>query len=326
MKAKRIDEMLANQPRLALTALPTPLVVMRRLSRIYGQRLYCKRDDLTGFAFGGSKTRKLEYLIAEAKQKQADTIVAVGGVQSNFCRVAAAAAAQLDMDCYLVLGGKMPRQPSANVVLDELLGAQLKFCSSEDCDDWEEAQELLLEDLGVEGRRVYNMPLGGSNQIGILGYVAAMAELLRDFADLGDSLQHLVIASSSGGMQAGLLVGKAVSGWPGQIWGVSAAFDKVSLANEIYALASRSAERFAVQIDPRDIHVDDSFVEPGFGQANSETLQAIERMARDEGLFLDRCYSGKAAAAMLSYLDEGRFKSSDSLCFLHSGGAVELFS
>lgn len=326
MKPERIDAILKNQARIALTSLPTPLTVLRQLSRAYGQRIYCKRDDLTGFAFGGSKTRKLEYLFAEAQQKHADTVVAVGAVQSNFCRVAAAAAAQMNMDCHLVLGGKMPRQPSANVVLDELLRAQIKFSSSEDWNDWEEAQDLLVEDLQAEGRRVYSMPLAGSNEVGLLGYVAAMAELLRDFEDIGDSLQHLVLASSSGGMQAGLLVGKVISAWPGQIWGVSVAYDKVSLANEIYDLASRLGKRFAVRIDPRDIFVDDSFVAPGFAQASAQTLQAIERMACDEGLFVDRCYSGKAAAALLSYLDEGRFSSSDSLCFLHSGGAVELFA
>ena len=324
--AERIEELLAQQPRVALSQLPTPLVALSRISRMYGQRVYCKRDDLTGFAFGGNKTRKLEYLLAEAQRAGADTIVAVGAVQSNFCRVAAAAAARAEMACYLVLGGAMPRVPTGNVALDEILGAKLKFCASQDWNDWEAAAASLAEDLRAQGKKVLAMPIGGSTEIGVLGYVAAMAELLRDFDDVNDKVHHIVLASSSGGTQAGLLVGKALSGWRGEIWGVSVAYDKVTLANEIFDIASQTAARFGVSIDPRNIHVDDSFLPPGYGRPNAETLEAIETFARLEGFFVDRVYSGKAAAALLSYLDEQRFSPAESLCFLHTGGSVELFA
>ncbi len=326
MEVTRIDQVLSQQPRVALSQLPTPLTPLSRISRLYNRRVYCKRDDLTGFAFGGNKSRKLEYLLAHAQRAGADTLVAVGAVQSNFCRMAAAAATRADMDCFLVLGGKPPSQPSGNVILDEILGAQLKFCNSDDWDDWEDAADRLAEELRDQGRQVYVMPIGGSTSVGALGYVSAFVEILRDFRRLGDRLDHIVVASSSGGTQAGLLVGRALTGWQGQVTGISVAFDKIGLAHAVYELAQRTSRLIGTEVDPHDVHVEDAFAGPGYGQPTAETLDAIEVFARLEGIFLDRTYTGKAGAALLAFLEEERFAADESVLFIHTGGAVELFA
>ncbi|MBN2358982.1 MAG: D-cysteine desulfhydrase family protein [Deltaproteobacteria bacterium] len=321
-----VDRAIALLPRVQLADLPTPLTRLSRLSHQFGRHLYCKRDDLTGFAFGGNKARKLEFLVANARQACVDTLVAIGGMQSNFCRMAAAAAARAGLDCFLVLGGSRPRTPTGNIVLDQILGAHLNYCESEDWQDWEAAAEQLTARLRRRGRNVFSMPIGGSTPIGAIGYAVGMAEILRDARRLGVAIDHIVHASSSGGTQAGLLVGKALTGWPGEIHGISVAGNKVELANRVYRVAAGAAQLVGAEISPHDVHVDDAFVGAGYGKPTEAGLVAIETFARQEGIFLDRVYTGKAGAALLSYLDVERFGPDEVVLFLHTGGAVELFA
>jgi len=321
-----VDRAIALLPRVPLAELPTPLTRLGRLSRQFGCRLYCKRDDLTGFAFGGNKTRKLEFLLANARQANVDTLVAVGGIQSNFCRVAAAAAARTGLDCFLVLGGTRPRTPSGNVVLDQILGAHINYCESDEWEDWEAAADQLTARLRRRGHNVFSMPIGGSTPIGAIGYAVAMAEILRDSKRLGIAIDHIIHASSSGGTQAGLLVGKALTGWPGQIHGISVAGRKVDLANKVFRIASGAAQLVGAKVSPHDVDVDDGFVGAGYGRPTEAGLVAIETFARQEGMFLDRVYTGKAGAALLAYLDAEHFGPDEVVLFLHTGGAVELFA
>ncbi|MFH1808463.1 MAG: D-cysteine desulfhydrase family protein [Pseudomonadota bacterium] len=326
MEPAQFEQLLAQHPRVSLAQLPTPLTPLSRLSRLYGCRLFCKRDDLTGFAFGGNKARKLEFLMAHAQRAGADTLIAVGAVQSNFCRMAAAAAARAEMDCYLVLGGTPPARPSGNLILDEILGAQLKFCDSEDWDDWEQAAVDLAEVLRARGRHVYVMPLGGSSAVGVLGYVAGFGELMRDFKRLRDTCDHIVLASSTGGTQAGLVVGRALAGWSGRVTGISVASDQLGLANDVFMLAQKAARLTGTRVSARDVRVDDGYVGEGYGVPTAETLDAIEVFARLEGIFLDRVYTGKAAAALLDYLEQERIAADETVVFWHTGGGVELFA
>lgn len=321
-----VDRAVALLPRVALAELPTPLTRLARLSRQFGRRLYCKRDDLTGFAFGGNKARKLEFLLANARQANVDTLVAVGGVQSNFCRLAAAAAARTGLDCFLVLGGTRPRTPSGNVVLDQILGARINYCESDSWEDWEQAAEQLTARLRRRGHNVFSMPIGGSTPIGAIGYAVALAEILRDARRLGINIDHIIHATSSGGTQAGLLVGKALTGWPGQIHGICVAGRKVDLANKVFRIANSAAQLVGAKVSPHDVDIDDAFLGAGYGRPTEAGLVAIETFARQEGLFLDRVYTGKAGAALLSYLDAERFAANEVVLFLHTGGAVELFA
>jgi D-cysteine desulfhydrase len=197
--------------------LPTPVHELQALSQISDCRVFCKRDDLTGFAFGGNKARKLDFLVSDALASKCDTLLAVGANQSNFCRMVAGYGSVHGMDVYLVLGGGKPDIPTGNLRLDHMLGAKCHHVDSPDWDEWESRAAALEKELKHEGRTVYRMPIGGSTAIGALGYVDAMSEILDDEKRLGVHFSVIVFASSSAGTQAGLVVGKSIAKWPGQV-------------------------------------------------------------------------------------------------------------
>ncbi|MFC1824696.1 1-aminocyclopropane-1-carboxylate deaminase/D-cysteine desulfhydrase [Thermodesulfobacteriota bacterium] len=327
MEAKLIylKEKLEGFPRKPLSLTPTPCHRLDYLSNTYQAEVYCKRDDMTGFGFGGNKSRKLEFLIGEALSKGCDTLVTSGGIQSNFCRLTAAAGSVAGMEVHLILGGGIETEPTGNVLLDEMLGAKIYYVSSTDWDDWENESKRVTAKLVEEGRKVFRMPIGGSVPIGAAGYVNVFLEIMNDQNELGVAFDHIIHATSSGGTQAGLVVGKAMTDWPGRISGIAVTADKQSLEKTALDLSIQTAGLLGGQVDPESIIVDDRYIGDGYALRTSGAERAIEIFARREGIFLDHVYTGKAASALMDWLEKGKLKNQRVL-FLHTGGQVELFA
>lgn len=325
-KIGQANRALSRFPRVKISVLPTPLHRIERLSRELSINLYCKRDDLTGFALGGNKTRKLDYLIADALRQKADTIVTTGGVQSNFCRIAAAAGKANGMDVHVVLGGARPAKPTGNLLLTYLFGATVHFVDATDWIMWETEASALTKRLTADGKRVYQLPVGGSIPIGVLGYVEAMTEILTDCERLGISIDTIVHATSSAGTQAGLVVGKALTGWHGRIIGMGVAKDKTVLSREVRELAIQTGQLVGATICTDDVIVDDSYIGPGYAVRTKECGEAIGLFAQTEGILLDNVYTGKAAAGLIDYARRNLFRADENVLFIHTGGVVELFA
>ena len=321
-----VDAKLIGIDRQRHAVLPTPVHELPALSQLSDCRVFCKRDDLTGFGFGGNKARKLDFLVSDALRSQCDTLLAVGANQSNFCRMVAAYGSAHAMDVHLVLGGKKPDVPTGNLWLDHMLGAECYHVDSSDWDEWEARAAALETDLRQEGRTVYRMPVGGSTVIGALGYVAAMSEIMDDEKRLGLRFSAVVFASSSAGTQAGLVVGKSIADWPGQVLGFSVAKDSKRLQQDVFNLAQETASRLGTSIDRRTVCVDDSYLGDGYAQKTRACEDAVHFFARKCGIFLDYVYSGKAAAGLMDYLETGCFAPGSSILFLHTGGNTELFA
>jgi len=321
-----IERKLAGIERKRHAILPTPVHELSALSGLSDCRVFCKRDDLTGFGFGGNKARKLDFLISDALSAQCDTLIAVGANQSNFCRMVAAYGSVNALAVHLVLGGKKPEIPTGNLRLDHMLGARCHHVDSSDWDEWESRAVALEAKLRKEERKVYRMPIGGSTDIGALGYVAAMSEILDDEKRLGLHFSSIVFASSSAGTQAGLVVGKSIANWPGQVLGFSVAKESRLLRKDVFTLAEKTARRLGTTIDRRSVCVDDSYLGDSYAGGTEECRDAVEFFAIKCGIFLDYVYTGKAAAGVLDYLKTGRFPSGSSILFIHTGGNIELFA
>jgi L-cysteate sulfo-lyase len=314
-----------NFRKLNYSLLPTPIHKLENLSEYLNTNVYCKRDDMTGFAFGGNKTRKLDYLIAEALDKGADTIVAVGAYQSNFCRIASAYGAVCGLDVWLVLGGKRPERITANLMLDYLFGANIKEVDSYEWNDWEEEAKKIANYLSDKGKKVYYMPIGGSTSTGALGYVDCMKEIAEYSVKEGLEFKSLFHPTGSAGTQAGLVVGKNTSKWKGTINGIAVTKDSKQIFKEVEVLAKETAKIFDIKISDSDIVVDDNYIGESYGAETEGAKEAISLFAKREGILLDNVYSGKAAAGMIDYVRKGNYTSSDNLLFVHTGGNIQLF-
>jgi D-cysteine desulfhydrase family pyridoxal phosphate-dependent enzyme len=324
-KIEYLENRIRTFPCFPLSLLPTPCHRLDRLSKDVGLEIYCKRDDLTGFGLGGNKTRKLELLIGEAMEQGCDTLVTCGGVQSNFCRLTAAAGVAAGMQVHLVLGGGRPEKETGNLILDRLVGADIHHVSSSRWDDWEAKSDALVEELDSKGRKVFRIPIGGSVPTGAIGYVSAFLEILKDEERLGVSFDHIIHATGSGGTQAGLVAGKTLTGWMGRISGISVSAGREEMEELIYELASNTAALLGGRVDRGSVQVDDRFIGPGYGVSTPEGEEAIRIFARQEGVFLDRVYTGKAASGLLAGIREGEITGKNIL-FLHTGGQPELFA
>jgi len=305
-----------------LAFLPTPLHPLERLSRHFGgPQLFIKRDDLTGLAFGGNKTRKLAFLLADAVAQHADVVVTRGAVQSNHCRQTAAAAARCGLECSLVLRGDPPDTFTGNLLLDQLLGARLHWTGARDP---EAELEAVADALRLMGKHVYRIPYGGSNALGASAYAHALDELLHQAADF----DRIIFASSSGGTQAGLVAGAHRSGFGGQILGVSVDQPRASLARQVAELAGATAallgtaRGFAVD----EVTVNDSYLGGGYAVMGDLEHEAIRVFARLEGVLLDPVYTGRAAGAMLDMIQSGEIARSERVLFWHTGGTPALFA
>ena len=296
---------------------------LRRLGEaLDGPRLLIKRDDQTGLAFGGNKTRKLEFLVAEARDQGAKTLVSGGALQSNHCRQTAAAAARFGFRCILVLTGERPKQPSANLLLDELFGAEIIHVG--DREDRDRILQETFNQAAEKGMRPYLVPYGGSSPTGALGYAFAMKELMEQ--DL--QADWIVFATSSGGTHAGLLLGQRVFGYKGKVLGISVDESENWLKEHVSDLASLTSEKLGERIEftPGEVLADASHCSAGYGVLTEPEREAIRLFATCEGLLLDPVYTGRAAAGMIDLTRKGFFKKDETVLFLHTGGQPALFA
>jgi L-cysteate sulfo-lyase len=308
-----------------MSLLPTPCHRFNAISEMYGVEVFCKRDDLTGFGFGGNKTRKLDLLLAEVLDHECDTIVTSGGIQSNFCRITAAAGIYRGLSVHLVLGGQPPERLTGNLVLDEILGAITHFVEASGFDELEEESRRVARELESQGRKVFRIPIGGSVPMGALAYTMAFAEILDDQERLGVTFDHIIHASESGGTQAGLITGKLATGWQGKITGISAGTDRETLEKKVAVLANETAHLLQGHAEREAVFVDDAYIGEGYAIPTPAGEEAIKLFAEKEGIFLDHVYTGKAASGLLDWLENGRLKG-EKVLFLHTGGTPELFA
>lgn len=320
-------------PRLHLAHLPTPLERMDRLSRaLAGPEIWIKRDDQTGLATGGNKTRKLELLLADALEQGDSVVLTVGAVQSNHCRQTAAAAARAGLDCVLVLRGEAPPrdQWTGNLLLDDLLGARIWWAGDGDPLD---ALQAAAEAERAAGRKPYVIPYGGSNAVGAAAYALAFEELWGQMASLGTGLDpvvfdRVVFASSSGGTQAGLVVGARSCGYAGQVLGISVDKTGGHLHETVSALLAPTAARLGLDLrfSPDDVQINDDFLGGGYAVLTGAEREAVRLVARTEGILLDPVYTGKAMAGLLGLIRRGEIGASERVLFWHTGGLPALFA
>ena len=309
---------------LNIANLPTPIEELPRLTKLLnGPKLFVKRDDLTGLAFGGNKTRKLEFLFAEAESQKAKTIITAGSIQSNHCRQTAAAAARFGMACVLILNGEESSRASGNLMLDHLFGAKIVWVK--DRSDRARVLHKTFSQLTSTGQVPYLIPVGGSSPIGALGYVYAMEE----FISQGIPVDWIVIASSSGGTQAGLVCGARKFNFKGKILGISIDETKVKLQNLVAQLAGDTSallENPPYKFIQDDIIVNAKYNKAGYGIYTSLEREAVKIFAEYEGLLLDPVYTGRAAGGLIDLINKGFFKKKERVLFWHTGGQPALFA
>ena len=324
-----VTMILDNMARQNLGFLPTPVVPLPALSKhLGGPAILMKRDDQTGLALGGNKTRKLEFLLGDAIAKGADVVVTGGAAQSNHCRQTAAAAAACGLGCHLALGGEEPAVLNGNLLLDKLLGATIHWCG-----DRRKGEDIpaLCDRLRSGGRRPYVIPYGGSNVIGATGFVLALRELALQLGPEVDSVSHIVFASSSGGTHAGLMVGKILCNLGAQVVGIN--IDKeesgeMTLGEHILNLAGATATMLGLNhsFTAADLILRDDYVGAGYGVIGEREREAIFLTARLEGILLDPVYTGRAMGGLIDLVRNGEIGPRDTVLFWHTGGSPDLFA
>ncbi|MBE3558083.1 MAG: D-cysteine desulfhydrase family protein [Ktedonobacteraceae bacterium] len=315
-------------PRLRLACLPTPLLEAPRLAQAAGgPRLWIKRDDMTGFGFGGNKMRGLEFLLADALARRADTLVTGAGPQSNYVRAAAAAAARAGLAMVAVYSGSPPERVEGNYRLTRLTGAEIRFTGDADRASVDDAIEAVAAELCAAGRRPYPIPRGGACVLGTLGYVLAVQELAGQCATQRITPQRIVLATGSCGTQAGLLAGIQALRLPWCVEGFTVSRPAEEVRRRILLLAQEALARIGESqtIPEQAVIVHDGFIGPGYGIPTAEGAQAIRLAANCEGIFLDPTYTGKAMAGYLAYCRSGHFRQDETIIFLHTGGEPALF-
>ncbi len=303
---------------------------MKALSRILGgPNLWVKRDDCTGLAGGGNKVRKLEFLMADALGRGADTIITQGATQSNHVRQTAAIAAKLGLSCHALLEDRtgsddIDYNHNGNVLLDQLLGCRLAKVRGGA--DMNAAMDELAGKLREERKKPYIIPGGGSNPVGDLGYVNAALELLTQANAIGLRIDHVVHATGSAGTQAGLLTGLCASNSGIPVLGIGVRAPRATQESNVFALAQRTAEHLDLNgvIKREDVVANCDYVGDGYGMATDGMIEAVEMLARTEGILLDPVYTGKGMAGFIDLIRKGYFKGKENLVFIHTGGAQAL--
>jgi L-cysteate sulfo-lyase len=334
----RVRRALATQPRMSLTALPTPLTDAVRLREALGgpgqcPRILIKRDDLTTLGLGGNKARKLEYLVADAQAQGATTLITTGAVQSNHARMTAAAACVAGMRCVLVLTTTTDRPAIAgNFLLDQLYGAAIRLVPSIDPmlavgQDEAIVAEVVAEEIAA-GRTPYVIPVGGSSGVGVFGYIGGSAELVDQLAESGITPSRLYYASGSRGTQAGLTLGATLCEAPYRVYGVAVSAGEPEKIERAKRIANEAATRLNLpeRLDRSDLVTDQNFIGEGYGIPTTAALEAIAMLARSEAILLDPCYTSKAMAALVQHVRSGELAPSDTVVFLHTGGMPALFT
>lgn len=324
---------LSHYPRLHFAHLPTPLEPLERISAaLGGPNLWIKRDDCTGLSSGGNKTRKLEFLMADAVEQGADTIITQGATQSNHARQTCAIAAKLGLESHILLEDRTGYHDEAythngNVLLDELHGASISVRPGGS--DMNIEMEQLAMQLRDDGKKTYIIPGGGSNEIGALGYVNAAFELTHQANERSLRIDHLLHATGSAGTQAGLVLGMEAMNSNIPVYGVSVRAEKQQQEENVYGLVQRTAEFMGYSPDlvARDKVVANSdYVGPGYGLPTDAMVEAVKMLASYEGILLDPVYSGKGFSGLIDLVRKGHFKKGENVVFLHTGGSVSLFA
>ena len=323
--------LLDNFPRVSLAHLPTPLEHLPRLSaELGGPQIYVKRDDCTGLATGGNKTRKLEFSMAAALEEGADTIVTVGAVQSNHVRQAAAAACKLGLKCEVLLEHRVSDPSeyytgSGNVLLDRIFGANLREYPGGT--DFDAAMDEVADEVRAAGGKPYIIPGGASNRVGALGYVNCAIEMLGQFGEQGLDVNHIVTATGSAGTQGGLIVGLKAMGSEIPLLGIGVNVPRDKQEQKVYDLACETAEFIGKPgcVAREDVVANCDYVGAGYGEPTDSMNEAVLMLARTEGLLFDPVYSGKALAGMIDMVRNGEF-GDGNIVFLHTGGAAALFA
>jgi L-cysteate sulfo-lyase len=323
--------LLSRFPRVSLAHLPTPLEALPRLSEhLGGPTIYVKRDDCTGLGTGGNKTRKLEFLMADAQQKGADVIITQGAVQSNHARQTAAAACKLGMACELIFEKRVadatePYLQSGNVLLDRIFGANIRDVAKGS--DMDAEMEKLAQELRGEGREPYIIPGGGSNPVGALGYVDCALECLSQANRAGIVIDHIVHATGSAGTQAGLIVGLKASNANIPLLGIGVNAPQDKQEEKVWKLAQQTADYVGAPgvVKRDDIVANCDYVGDGYGITTKAMNDAVLLLARLEGILFDPVYSGKGLAGMIDLVGKGFFKGARNIVFVHTGGSAGLF-
>lgn len=322
-----MSSLLSSFAKVSLGFFPTPLHPLTTLSKLLGgPEIYIKRDDHTGLALGGNKTRKLEYILGDVAAKNCDTVITAGATQSNHCRQTVAAAATLGLDCHLVLGGSQPENTQGNLLLDHLLGCTIHWAGEN-----RKGEDIpaLFDELKQKGKKPYIVPYGGSNQLGALGYIHGMEELSSQIDK--DAFSHFIFASSSGGTHAGMILGRELTKMTGKVVGINIDKDEeadLPFSHRITVLVEETAKilNHPTAFREEELLLNNDYLGDGYGVAGNLEKEAISLMARHEGILLDPVYTGRAMGGLIDMIRNNKFDKDEKILFWHTGGAPALFA
>ncbi len=331
-----MEDLFEPVPRVDIGFFPTPLQRLDDLSEEYDIDLFMKRDDLSGPGFGGNKVRKLEFILAEALERDCDHIVTYGGYQSNHCRQLTAACKKFDIEPVLFLvGDEEPEDFKANLHLDRIMDAEIHFVVGELDDIGKSLDKAMerggkrIEELEEEGHRCYECPSGGFDRNGTLGFVWAMGELVEQLDELGEDVDHIVHANGTSGTYTGLMMGKKILDLDVEILPFSVSPTFPDIKKKISDMSEKVQEKLGVEnasIDPGEIRIDTDHYGPGYDVPFEGSIRATKKVARQEGIFLGPAYTAKAMAGLMDHLDEGKIDEDSTVVFWHTGGTPAIFA
>lgn len=328
-----------NLPRVTLGCYPTPLAEARHLSSVLGgPRIFIKHEDLSGLALGGNKCRRLEFILAEAKRQGADVVISTAGSQSNYCVQVAAAARRLKMKPSFVLVRGIHNEPQGNLLLQDILGSDIEILELTDIMEVlvkggpvSQKMDRMAEDLRANGYNPFIIRHDIPDPTAILspvGWVNAADELTTQLRDRNIEAGYVLVANSGGVTQAGLVLGLKYLGTSYEVIGISNLRKKdaaaVAVAEHINALSDLLGLK--VKVTPDELEINDSYIGEGYGIPDRKCIDAMRLVAQTEGIFLDPVYTGKAMAGLIDLIDKGRFKPTDTIVFVHTGGVPALFA
>ena len=331
-----IKELLKEFDRVGLTQLPTPLEYAENLTKLLGgPKIFFKRDDCTALAFGGNKTRKLEFVMADAVKKHANVMITIGGLQSNWARQMASAARKLGMEVILILEGKEPETYQGNLLLDHIMGCELRF---QEINQEDEDKEILgecpitgrvAEELRKADKIPYTAPLGAATPLGNLGYINAVVELQEQLDEMGIKADYIALATGTGGTQAGLELGVRLLELRTEVVGLSISRHTREKVEEIAELCNKTMDFLELKnftVDPDEITVNYDYLGDGYAIPTDEGIDAIRTVAKTEGIILDPVYTGKAMSGLIDLIRKNRFRENENIVFVHTGGATANFA
>lgn len=323
---------LTSIPRRKYTYGATPIEYLKNLSKLLnGPDIFIKRDDHLGLAGGGNKTRKLEFLVADALKNNADTLITCGAVQSNHCRLTLSAAQKEQLDCHLVLEERVPNsynpKANGNNFLYNLLNAASKTVVPGGSDMVRE-MEKLAKKVEAEGKKPYIIPMGGSNEIGAIGYVACAEEINSQLRESSIDIDYIITPTGSAGTHAGLLTGMAESSHNIPIVGISVNNEKSIQEENVYKLVNKTSDYLNLKnrIEKSSVKVFDDYIGPGYSLSTDGMIEAVKLLSQREGILLDPVYTGKTMAGLIDLIRQGYFKKGEKVLFMHTGGSPALFN